>query len=178
MWVSRPIVRLDLFLGRGGIPPQTFSHQTACAENPDIAVRGGANHMPQFRKQGPSFRAEPPLDSAGREAFRHCIKRYPLSIESIVVLPDHLHTIWRLPEGNADCSTRWMVIKRRFSSGLRSGQVNASKRSKREKGIWQRRFWQHTIRNQENLQRCLDYGYFNPVKHRYCAAPTDWPLLI
>ncbi|WP_204140845.1 transposase [Halomicronema sp. CCY15110] len=111
-----------------------------------------------------------------REAFRHCIQRHPFSIEGIVVLPDHLHTIWRLPEDDADYSTRWMVIKRKFSAGLTSEHVNQSKWSKREKGIWQRRFWEHTIRDQDDWQRCLDYIYFNPVKHGYCASPADWPF--
>ncbi|MBW1941095.1 MAG: transposase [Deltaproteobacteria bacterium] len=78
-----------------------------------------------------------------RAAFRLCLSRYPFEIEAIVVLPDHLHTLWKLPEGDADFSRRWMVIKRKFSSALPVGAVNASKAKKREKGIWQRGFWEH-----------------------------------
>ncbi len=110
-----------------------------------------------------------------RSAFRLCKDRYPFDIEAIVVLPDHLHTLWKLPEGDKDFSKRWMVIKRKFSSGLPCGTVNASKAKKREKGIWQRRFWEHYIRNEEDWRRHVDYIHFNPVKHGYVSEPQDWP---
>ena len=110
-----------------------------------------------------------------RAAFRLCMSRYPFEIEAIVVLPDHLHTIWRLPEGDADFSKRWMVIKRKFSAGLQSAVVSDSKLKKREKGIWQRRFWEHCIRNEEDWRRHIDYIHFNPVKHGYVSNPQDWP---
>ena len=109
-----------------------------------------------------------------RSAFRLCLLRYPFEIEAIVVLPDHLHTIWRLPEGDADFSKRWMVIKRKFSSGLPSTAVSQSKVKKREKGIWQRRFWEHCIRNEDDWRRHVDYIHFNPVKHGYVVKPGDW----
>jgi putative transposase len=109
-----------------------------------------------------------------RAAFRLCLSRYPFEIEAIVVLPDHLHTIWRLPEGDGDFSKRWMVIKRKFSAGLPIGIVSESKTKKREKGIWQRRFWEHCIRNEEDWRRHVDYIHFNPVKHGYVAKPQDW----
>ncbi len=99
----------------------------------------------------------------------------PFAIDAIVVLPDHLHTLWRLPDGEQDFSTRWMVIKRQFSAGLPAGPVNASKRSKREKGVWQRRFWEHCIRDEEDWRRHLDYIHYNPVKHGYVATPREWP---
>ena len=109
-----------------------------------------------------------------RAAFKMCMTRYPFEIEAIVVLPDHLHTIWRLPEGDADFSTRWMVIKRQFSSGLPQATVSQSKLKKREKGIWQRRFWEHCIRNEDDWRRHVDYIHFNPVKHGYVSVPNDW----
>ncbi|MBE9136315.1 transposase [Nodosilinea sp. LEGE 07088] len=110
-----------------------------------------------------------------RNAFRHSMERYPFVIEGIVVLPDHLHTLWRLPDGDDDFSLRWMVIKRKFSAGLKPGIVNASKRAKREKGIWQRRFWEHCIRDERDWRCHLDYIHYNPVKHGYCHKPADWP---
>jgi putative transposase len=110
-----------------------------------------------------------------RAAFRLCMSRYPFEIEAIVVLPDHLHTIWRLPEGDADFSKRWMVIKRKFSAGLQSPVISDSKTKKREKGIWQRRFWEHCIRNEDDWRRHVDYIHFNPVKHGYVSKPQDWP---
>ncbi|MDC9728221.1 MAG: transposase [Methyloprofundus sp.] len=109
-----------------------------------------------------------------RAAFKQCIARYPFEIEAMVVLPDHLHTIWRLPEGDADFSKRWMVIKRNFSSGLLQGTLSASKLKKREKGIWQRRFWEHCIRNEDDWRKHMDYIHFNPVKHGYTEMPGDW----
>ncbi len=111
-----------------------------------------------------------------RAAFRHGMERYPFVIEGIVILPDHLHTLWRLPEHDADFSTRWSVIKRKFSTGIPiASQVNASKYAKRERGIWQRRFWEHCIRDKDDWHRHLDYIHYNPVKHGYCLAPAEWP---
>jgi putative transposase len=110
-----------------------------------------------------------------RASFRLCLSRYPFEIEAIAVLPDHLHTLWKLPEGDADFSRRWMVIKRKFSSGLTGGAVRASKAKKREKSIWQRRFWEHYIRNEEDWRQHIDYIHFNPVKHGYVSQPQDWP---
>ncbi|NOQ63446.1 MAG: transposase [Methyloprofundus sp.] len=109
-----------------------------------------------------------------RVAFKTCKERYPFEIDAIVVLPDHLHTLWRLPEGDADFSKRWMVIKRQFSSGLPREDTSASKIKKREKGIWQRRFWEHCIRNEDEWRRYMDYIHFNPVKHGYVNNPADW----
>jgi putative transposase len=110
-----------------------------------------------------------------RAAFRLCLSRYPFEIDAIVVLPEHLHTIWRLPDNDADFSKRWMVIKRKFSAGLPSRVVSDSKTKKREKGIWQRRFWEHCIRDEEDWRRHVDYIHFNPVKHGYVSKPQDWP---
>jgi len=110
-----------------------------------------------------------------RESFRRCLSRHLFEIEAIVILPDHLHSVWRLPETDADFSKRWMVIKRHFSTGLPIGIVNHSKVKKREKGVWQRRFWEHQIRDDEDWRRHIDYVHFNPVKHNYVEAPQDWP---
>ncbi len=109
-----------------------------------------------------------------RAAFRMCLSRYPFEIEAIVILPDHLHTIWKLPEGDADFSNRWMVIKHKFSTGLPDGNVNASKTKKREKGIWQRRYWEHWIRDENDLKRHVDYIHYNPVKHGLVTSPDNW----
>jgi putative transposase len=110
-----------------------------------------------------------------RAAFRHGMQKYPFTIDGIVVLPDHLHTLWRLPEGDDNFSIRWMLIKRKFSAGLKTDFVNHSKQRKREKGIWQRRFWEHFIRDENDWNQHLDYIHYNPVKHGYCDKPGDWP---
>ncbi|MDZ4165418.1 MAG: transposase [Smithellaceae bacterium] len=110
-----------------------------------------------------------------RAAFRHVMEHRPFVIEGIAILPDHLHALWHLPEGDNDFSTRWMVVKRKFSTALDTGAVNASMSSKREKGIWQRRFWEHCIRDEDDWRRHMDYIHYNPVKHGYCVTPAAWP---
>ena len=110
-----------------------------------------------------------------RAAFRHVMERYPFAVDAVVVLPDHLHTIWRLPDGDHDYSRRWMVLKRKFSAGFSSAKLTESQEMKREKGIWQRRYWEHTIRDEEDWRRHMDYIHYNPVKHGYVSTPGDWP---
>lgn len=102
--------------------------------------------------------------------------RRPFEMDGFVVLPDHLHMIWTLPPDDADFSTRWMQIKRQFSIGLEGGIVNTSKQRKRERGIWQRRFWEHHIRDAHDWRRHMDFIHYDPVKHSHCAAPRDWPF--
>jgi len=111
-----------------------------------------------------------------RAAFRYTMEKRPFDLEAIVILPDHLHALWRLPLGDADFSTRWMLVKRKFSTGLPTGPLNPSGKSKREKGIWQRRFWEHLIRDETDWRRHMDYIHYNPVKHRLVDKARDWPF--
>jgi len=99
----------------------------------------------------------------------------PFETVAICILPDHLHAIWTLPEGDLDFSTRWNLIKSSFSRGLDAQTRSQSKIIKREKGIWQRRYWEHSIRNDADLERHVDYIHFNPVKHGHVARAVDWP---
>jgi putative transposase len=85
------------------------------------------------------------------------------------------HAVWALPEGDTDFSSRWSLIKSSFSRGLAPLPRSASKVRKREKGIWQRRYWEHAIRDDADLERHIDYIHFNPVKHRHVARVADWP---
>jgi putative transposase len=111
-----------------------------------------------------------------RTAFRLARKNYPFTIEAIVILPDHLHAIWRLPDDNRDFATRWRLIKSAFSRALpRDEQISASRRSKGERGIWQRRYWEHTLRDEYDFVRHMDYVHFNPVKHGHVPRVKDWP---
>ncbi len=111
-----------------------------------------------------------------RAAFQTVRERRPYQTIAVCVLPDHLHAIWRLPEGDADYSGLWSLIKRHFSSALLASAVlSPSKTAKREKGIWQRRFWEHQIRDDADLQRHVDYVHFNPVKHGLVRQVKDWP---
>ncbi|BCD84985.1 transposase [Pseudomonas solani] len=111
-----------------------------------------------------------------RLAFRQVRARHPFEIPAMVVLPDHLHAIWTLPEGDADFSLRWAQIKGSFSRCVpERGWVSRSRRDKRERGIWQRRFWEHQIRDEQDLARHVDYIHINPVKHGHVRRAVDWP---
>jgi putative transposase len=102
---------------------------------------------------------------------------HPFAIDAMVVLPDHLHTIWTLPEGDSDFSSRWKMVKGAFSrrySEDRTGDISESMCQKHEKGIWQRRFWEHAIRDEEDFNRHCDYIHYNPVKHRLVSSPVEW----
>lgn len=102
--------------------------------------------------------------------------RHPFSIIAMVVLPEHLHAIWRLPPGGADFPLRWSLIKAGFSRRLeKSETIRASRRMKRERGIWQRRYWEHQIRDDADLARHVDYVHYNPVKHGWVVRAADWP---
>jgi putative transposase len=111
-----------------------------------------------------------------RRAYGSVQSRYPFETVAICVLPDHIHAIWKLPSDDSDFSLRWSLIKSGFSRGIpESSQRSLSKRAKREKGIWQRRYWEHAIRDADDLARHVDYIHFNPVKHGLVARVVDWP---
>ena len=114
--------------------------------------------------------------AALREAIRQTRINHPFEIDAIVVLPEHLHTIWQLPPDDHDFSTRWRLVKSRFSQAIKTDEhVSESRKKKGERGVWQRRFWEHLIRDEEDYARHADYIHYNPVKHRHCATAADWP---
>ena len=106
--------------------------------------------------------------------------RFPFSTLAVCLLPDHLHCLWSLPEGDANYPVRWKEIKRLFTKSYLSqigpGEPrNASRLKRNEAAVWQRRFWEHTIRDQEDLLRHTDYIHYNPVKHGLVKRAADWP---
>ena len=107
----------------------------------------------------------------------HNVKRnHPFDIIAMVVLPDHLHAIWMLPNGDQDYPVRWSLIKAGFSRALaKTERINTSRQHKRERGIWQRRYWEHQIRDDLDLSRHVDYIHINPVKHGYVKIAAAWP---
>lgn len=109
-------------------------------------------------------------------AFRQTRAVRPFEILAIVVLPDHLHCLWQLPEDDADNANRWAQIKSGFSRRLPVEERRSARRiARRERGIWQRRYWEHLIRDGDDLRRHVEYIHFNPVKHGYSSRPVDWP---
>nr|WP_274377841.1 transposase [Hahella chejuensis] len=112
-----------------------------------------------------------------RESVRWVKARRPFDIDAWVVLPDHLHAIWTLPEDDVDYSSRWREIKKRFSKSLIINEPRPEPRKmKGERGIWQRRFWEHTIQNEQDYQRHFDYIHINPLKHGWVSRVRDWPF--
>ena len=99
-----------------------------------------------------------------RQVTKRVMARYPFTIDAAVVLPDHLHCLWTLPEGDGDHSTRWKLIKADFTRAIKG-----------DASPWQRRYWEHRIRDDDDLSRHLDYIHFNPVRHGLCSAPWEWP---
>ena len=100
----------------------------------------------------------------------------PFHIDAWVVLPDHLHAVWTLPAGDADFSTRWKEIKARFTKAVGLvGRRSASKIAKGEAGLWQRRFWDHHIRDEADFAAHVRYCWGNPVKHGLVERAVDWP---
>ena len=110
-----------------------------------------------------------------REAMRRTRERFPFEIEAIVVLPDHLHAVWTLPPDDADFSLRWRLIKIRFSRALpKHERLSKVRQARGERGVWQRRFWEHLIRNDDDYRRHVEYCYINPVKHGLVQRVRDW----
>jgi putative transposase len=112
-----------------------------------------------------------------REAIRAEKTRRPFHIDAIVILPDHIHAIWTLPSDDADYSIRWRNIKRSFtqhSQPINRPAVFGSRQRKGEQAVWQRRFWEHRIRNESDLNHHIDYIHYNPVKHGLVTRPVDW----
>ena len=105
-----------------------------------------------------------------RDAFRYVMKQKPFRINAIVVMPDHSHCIWTLPQDDGDYSIRWNMLKGRFSRTIDHGEsVSKSRQKRRESGIWQRRFWAHLITDQDDFNRHFDYIHWNPLKHSKAA---------
>jgi putative transposase len=110
-----------------------------------------------------------------REAVAAVRLAMPFRIDAWVVLPDHVHAVWTLPVSDDRYSLRWASIKARFAMGLEPGRQRSSHLLRREKGIWQRRFWEHHCRNEADFEAHVRYCWNNPVKHGYAERPEDWP---
>jgi len=120
-----------------------------------------------------------------RLAFAYAKKRKPFRMDAVVILPDHLHCIWTLPDGDTDFSTRWNLLKGHFSRSIEKGErISQSRLNRRERGLWQRRFWDHLLRDQDDYNKHVDYIHWNPVlvqmaakvkPHSICPRPNPLP---
>ena len=111
-----------------------------------------------------------------RDSYRMVQERRPFETIAICILPDHLHALWTLPDDDADFSTRWNLIKGSSPHGYGGVSRGPTRRiAKRKKGLWQRRYWEHAIRDELDLARHIDYIHFNPVRHKLVPRARDWP---
>jgi len=115
-----------------------------------------------------------------RGAFRRVLADHPFTIDAIVIMPDHIHAIWTMPPGDDRFGLRWSAVKAAFTRAYLAGggqetRRSASRKARNERGVWQRRFWDHVIRDDDDLGRHMDYVYYNPVKHGYVDCPHAWP---
>ena len=117
------------------------------------------------------------IDHVGllRNAFRQVRGQRSFAVDAIAVLPEHLHAIMTLPSNDADFSGPWKAIKAAFTRSVVASGVSVARNDRGEYALWQRRFWEHTIRDERDFERCADYIHFNPVKHGLVSAPADWP---
>lgn len=104
--------------------------------------------------------------------------RHPFEIDAYVILPDHLHMVWSLPAGDSNYSMRWNLAKavftRKYARRHPMPKRSASRMAKREQAVWQRRFWEHLIRDEEDFSNHLDYIHLNPVEHGLVTQPALW----
>ena len=111
-----------------------------------------------------------------RDTVRSVRQRHPFTIHGWVVLPDHLHCVLELPTNDADFATRWRLIKMDFSKALpRTERLSEVRARRGERGVWQRRYWEHLIRDEEDFRAHMDYVHINPMKHGLVKRVVDWP---
>ena len=130
-----------------------------------------------YRRQ--RFLCDDDVRNALREGIEKTREGYPFVIDAWVLLPDHLHCIWTLPPGDANFGIRWAMIKRHVSKHCKrlkhDNWLNESKRKRKESTVWQRRFWEHQVRDERDYKIHADYIHFNPVKHGVVRYVKDWP---
>ncbi len=131
-----------------------------------VYLKGGCYFFTLVTRHRKPCLTEPAVRRRLREAIVHVRRRHPLTIDAFVLLPDHLHCIWRLPEGDDDFSTRWRLIKHHVSRDP-ALQTYAP--------IWQPRFWEHAIRGERDWRRHMDYIHYNPVRHGLAKRAVEWP---
>ncbi len=110
-----------------------------------------------------------------RIAYGETVRESPFTTEAIVILPDHLHAIWTLPPGDSDYPGRWRAIKSGFVRRLARSGIAIDRSRRNEARVWQRRYWEHTIRDTDDLHRHVEYIHYNPVRHGLVPRAADWP---
>lgn len=141
---------------------------------------GGTFFFTVITHQRTPFLCDPPARLLLRKVVRRCQTRWPFTMEAVVLLPDHLHAIWTLPPGDAEYSKRLGWIKKEFTriwliSDSASPRQTQRRGRDRYRSVWQRKFWEHTMRSDVDFRRHMDYIHFNPIKHGLARCPHEWP---
>jgi putative transposase len=140
-------------------------------------VPGATYFFTVVTQQRQAVLTQPEFRAALKAAFRQVKNDHPFTIDTFVLLPDHLHCLWTLPPADADYAKRWSLIKRRVSQqtrGLLADTADTLRQKRGELNLWQRRFWEHQIRDDADFAQHADYIHFNPVKHGYVRRAADW----
>jgi putative transposase len=145
-----------------------------------LFIRGGTYFFTVVTYGRRPILADPLGRSCLRAAIRRVRAKRPFEVIAFVLMPDHLHALWTLPLGDSDYAVRWSQIKESFTrlflaSGGMEGSRNATRVRRRERSVWQRRYWEHTCRDEDDLKRCIDYIHWNPVKHGLVERVQDYP---
>ncbi len=114
------------------------------------------------------------------DKMRECLRQWPFTVNAMVLLPEHLHTMWTLPPGDAAYPRRWGWIKKEFTkewiaSGGEQQSISVERQERGDRGVWQPRYWEHTIKDEHDFERHFDYLHYNPVKHGRATCPKNWP---
>ena len=142
-----------------------------------VKIEGGTYFFTVVTYNRQRFLCQPENVELLRNAFRYAMKQHPFKIDAFVLLPEHLHCIWTLPQDDDNFSTRWRLVKSYFSRHCESqyqGDVSVSREKRKGQLVWQNRFWEHTIRDDDDFARHVDYIHYNPVKHGLAKSPKDW----
>jgi putative transposase len=140
-------------------------------------ITGGTYFFTVVTRRRLPLLASAPAVSALRDSLAAVMARHPFTMDAIVVLPDHMHCIWTLPQDDGDFSARWRLVKTRFSLACRRAQRESILPPTLWKGgqsPWQERFWEHLIRDQADFNTHCDYIHYNPVKHGLAQSPSEW----
>jgi len=141
-------------------------------------VKGGCYFFTVITKDRSPFLVREDVRLALRTSIQKVHVRFPFTVEGWVLLPDHLHCLWTLPADDHDFSKRWSLIKRYTSqqlAGMPGWEPKKSEGNRREAGLWQRRFWEHLIRDEADFRNHMDYMHWNPVKHGLVTNAAAWP---
>jgi putative transposase len=142
-----------------------------------VKVKGGTYFFTLVTHNRQPFLTQPENIALLRKAFHYVMQKHPFTIDAIVILPEHLHCIWTLPSSDADYSLRWRLIKSYFSRKCDlkyQGERSISRQKKQEKAIWQRRYWEHLIKDEQDFINHVDYIHYNPVRHGLVTMAKDW----